>query len=251
MSEGLIYILSNPSFFDGLLKIGMTSGPVEVRAKALQTTGVPAQFKIEYQTEVHDCGLVELVVHHRLASCRYRPNREFFSVTLERAISILDEVASAGEHPEQLRKLEQEWRIQRSEVGQIDRYAAFEHRVERCPASITEALHELRAEVGAWPGVSTDVDSKCDGLTFYRAAGESKRRRFFRIDPKHSANPPNIGVAFFGLTPDRIAAVSGIAVRGELVQSGDWIFIHNAATNGELLRLARESFEAKGDPPVS
>jgi len=245
MSKGFVYILSNPSILDGLLKIGMTSGNVEVRAKALQTTGVPAQFKIEYRAEVPDCGLVELVVHRRLASDRYAPNREFFSVSLDRAISVLDDVADASKNPEALRDLEKEWRVQRTEVGQTDRYAAFEHRVDRCPPAICEALQELRTEVSSWQDVSTDVDSKCDGLTFYRELDESKRRRFFRIDPKHSANPPNIGVAFFGLTPDRIRSSSGFSVREELVQPGDWIFIHDAAANSDLLRLARESYDSK------
>ena len=43
---GYVYILTNPSFKEDWVKIGMCSTPVEQRVKQLDSTGVPLPFEI-------------------------------------------------------------------------------------------------------------------------------------------------------------------------------------------------------------
>ena len=42
---GYVYILTNPSFKEDWVKIGITSGTVEKRMKELYSTGVPLAFE--------------------------------------------------------------------------------------------------------------------------------------------------------------------------------------------------------------
>ena len=56
--NGFIYIMSNPVFKDGRIKIGKSkSDPSSWRLNELYTTGVPEPFKVEYSafTENYDC----------------------------------------------------------------------------------------------------------------------------------------------------------------------------------------------------
>jgi len=88
MSEGYIYCLSNPSFI-GLLKIGETSRTPEDRAKELFTTGVPTPFKVEFSRKVTNTKEKEKDIHKILESYRV-PSREFFNVTVEEAMRVID-----------------------------------------------------------------------------------------------------------------------------------------------------------------
>ena len=46
---GFVYIMSNPSFADGRIKIGKSDrDPEEFRKSELNSTGVPEPFKVEY-----------------------------------------------------------------------------------------------------------------------------------------------------------------------------------------------------------
>ena len=243
MPAGRVYILSNPSFRDGLLKIGKTAGPAAVRAKGLRSTGVPAPFCVEFELAVPDCGLVESIVHRRLAKYRCTSEREFFEVSLDVAKATIEQVAREGQDPKTHASLEKEWRETVRSVGAIDREAAFSLRLERCSSVIASTFTALRDSVVGWPNVTTGIDSKIDGFTVYRQRGRSSPRRFFRMDPKHSATVDNMGVAFFGLTPDRIEEVSTIPVCRHLKQDGHWIFVHDSRSNDALLELAREAYD--------
>ena len=46
---GFVYIMSNPSFADGRIKIGKSDrDPEEIGKPALNSTGEPEPFKVEY-----------------------------------------------------------------------------------------------------------------------------------------------------------------------------------------------------------
>ncbi|MDB3993888.1 GIY-YIG nuclease family protein [Gammaproteobacteria bacterium] len=80
---GFIYIMSNESFKEGLLKIGMSSRhPGHFRKKELETTGVPGKFKVDYVALTQNYDLIEKAVHKDLEYCRYSKSREFFQVNL-------------------------------------------------------------------------------------------------------------------------------------------------------------------------
>ena len=44
--KGYIYILTNPSFREDWIKIGVSSRPVDIRSKELDNTAVPLPFEI-------------------------------------------------------------------------------------------------------------------------------------------------------------------------------------------------------------
>jgi len=92
MSKGSIYILENPALRENMLKIGRTEGTPKKRAKQLFTTGLPNEFIVSYEEDVPDCVLAEKLVHEKLDKYRYNPKRDFFVLSLQEAISAVQEV---------------------------------------------------------------------------------------------------------------------------------------------------------------
>lgn len=92
MAAGVIYILVTPTN-RRLLKIGKTTRTAEERAAEISNgSGVPAPYWVVYDDHVHDCHKAEKLIHSRLASYRYRGNREFFDLPLKQAIPVVMEV---------------------------------------------------------------------------------------------------------------------------------------------------------------
>lgn len=92
---GYVYILTNPSFREDWVKIGMTQN-MEERLKTLDTTALPLPFKKYATMKTVKYKAAEKHVHHyieRFTDLRIRDNREFFNVTPEEALSIFYEVA--------------------------------------------------------------------------------------------------------------------------------------------------------------
>ncbi len=94
---GFVYILTNPSFKDDIVKIGLTSGSVEKRMKELHTTGVPTPFERYASIKTSKYEEVERFMHHSLSllseGCRLNNNREFFKIRPEKALSFMMEIA--------------------------------------------------------------------------------------------------------------------------------------------------------------
>ena len=89
--DGCVYVLSNPSM-PGLLKIGMTEQDAFSRARELSSaTGVPEPYVVEAYVTCRDAASIELDVHGKLAHLR-KPNREFFSVSIDEAVRLLEEL---------------------------------------------------------------------------------------------------------------------------------------------------------------
>jgi hypothetical protein len=96
LSTGSLYILVNPSFGEGFLKIGMTTRSPRDRARDLSaTTGVPTPFVVAYDERVPNCLVAERLVQARLAAHRVSEDREFFHLPLRDAIAVVAEVAAA------------------------------------------------------------------------------------------------------------------------------------------------------------
>lgn len=94
--QGIVYILTNPSFREDIVKIGITSGTVEKRMKELHTTGVPTSFEwyAIYQTPEYE--KVEQFVHDSLSlllNNRINPKREFFNIKPEVAFEYLMQIS--------------------------------------------------------------------------------------------------------------------------------------------------------------
>lgn len=92
---GYVYILTNPSFREDWVKIGMTKN-MEERLRTLDNTSVPLPFKKYATLKTIKYQAAEKLVHHyieRFTDLRIRDNREFFNVRPEDALKIFRDVA--------------------------------------------------------------------------------------------------------------------------------------------------------------
>jgi hypothetical protein len=87
-----VYILTNEAM-PGLVKIGMTTTPVESRMLGLDSTGVPLPFECYYAARVDDMSRVERALHEAFGDHRVRKSREFFRLDPYRAKVILELLA--------------------------------------------------------------------------------------------------------------------------------------------------------------
>lgn len=87
-----VYILTNEAM-PGLVKIGMTTTPVENRMLSLDSTGVPLPFECYYAARVDDMARVERALHEAFGDHRVRKSREFFRLDPYRAKVILELLA--------------------------------------------------------------------------------------------------------------------------------------------------------------
>lgn len=78
-NHGWVYCMSNPAM-PGLVKVGYTEVDPYTRAKELQSTGVPFDFRVEFAKYVTNCTEKEHILHELLEKHFERPNkkREFF-----------------------------------------------------------------------------------------------------------------------------------------------------------------------------
>ena len=84
---GTVYVLTNPAFQEDVVKVGRTGRSVgaSLRARNLQTTGVPLPFRVAAEFACSRMCAVERVAHDFLVRYRLADNREFFKVTVQRA----------------------------------------------------------------------------------------------------------------------------------------------------------------------
>ena len=88
----VVYVLTNESI-PGQVKIGFTKNLAEDRASQLFQTGVPTAFKVAYEFVCVDGMGLEQQVHKALDEYRVNNNREFFYVTVGKAIDTILEIA--------------------------------------------------------------------------------------------------------------------------------------------------------------
>jgi hypothetical protein len=82
---GFVYVVTNDSMPD-IVKVGFTSWLPEDRAKDLYTTGVPEPFKVRFRLATSRPEAVEGKAHELLDAHRTNTKREFFRVSVNRAI---------------------------------------------------------------------------------------------------------------------------------------------------------------------
>jgi hypothetical protein len=81
---GFVYVLANPRM-PGLVKVGVTQALIEDRARALFSTGVPVAFDVKFGLTTSYPRDVERAAHRLLDDSRL-PGREFFEVSIGKAI---------------------------------------------------------------------------------------------------------------------------------------------------------------------
>ena len=93
-SKGWIYLMTNASLAEGIIKIGATTDDPLIRAKQLSAvTSAATHFVVAYSKHVSDVNLIEARMHERFDADRVNKGREFFRIPLFKAIVALDEMA--------------------------------------------------------------------------------------------------------------------------------------------------------------
>lgn len=95
MQKGFVYILTNPSYKDNIIKIGFTIN-LKNRLAQLDKTGVPTPFDPYMTVETSKYKELEKVIHHeldKLTDFRTRENREFFEIDPVDAADLLKNLA--------------------------------------------------------------------------------------------------------------------------------------------------------------
>lgn len=90
--EEYVYVMSNPSYPDDMLKIGWTRGHPRARAIDLQTSWIPTSFIIEFViiTPEYEGNKLEKLIHNHIKTYRVNENREFFKISKEELTKILE-----------------------------------------------------------------------------------------------------------------------------------------------------------------
>ena len=125
------YLLINEAM-PGLVKIGKTDQTVQKRMKGLHETGVPLPFICKYAVQVDekDKKDYEKLIHKGLTDQRVSKNREFFRLSFEYAISLMEMIPGEDVTP----RNESEGFEDDAEREAVERYAK-----RRPPFSFREA----------------------------------------------------------------------------------------------------------------
>jgi hypothetical protein len=79
--EQYVYVMSNPSFSNDMLKIGWTREHPNIRANNLQTSGIPTPFIVEFVIITQTGFELEKQIHNYIKTYRVKSNREFFKIS--------------------------------------------------------------------------------------------------------------------------------------------------------------------------
>ena len=119
LKGGWIYILSNREY-PQLLKIGMTTRPVETRIKEINSaTGLAFPYSTKKVIRVTNPQEVEKKLHEVLSEYRVRKDREFFKMEFSDAIYIIDSLIKEFNFRERQKGII-EWFDLKNEIGTIN-----------------------------------------------------------------------------------------------------------------------------------
>jgi hypothetical protein len=97
MSLGYVYVLTNRSFSE--IKIGSTFRTPYERAAELSGTSLPHPFEVAYSVYINDPVTLEKGLHSLLIQWRVSCKREFFDMTVEEAIAVIDKYIKWSKNP--------------------------------------------------------------------------------------------------------------------------------------------------------
>lgn len=102
-NSGYVYVMINPSYGEGVVKIGKTTKEPEERAKELSSaTGVVTPFILVYKRLFKNCHTAERLIHSILEGKGHRvnTNREFFAIGIPEAINYIMQLPDEDEGDE-------------------------------------------------------------------------------------------------------------------------------------------------------
>lgn len=77
---GFVYVISNPSLPDNLIKIGFTTRDPAERIKELDQAGLPTAYIEHYRIFTRDARQLEARLHQHFSTYRFSDNKEFFQI---------------------------------------------------------------------------------------------------------------------------------------------------------------------------
>ena len=86
---GYVYVISNPSIAEDLVKIGFTKRDPSERMKELDQAGLPAEYIEHYRIYTQDARQLEIRLHKHFEAQRYRQDKEFFRVSPHEVYAVL------------------------------------------------------------------------------------------------------------------------------------------------------------------
>jgi hypothetical protein len=86
---GYVYIISNPSLPDDLIKIGFTQRDPSERMKELDQAGLPTEYIEHYRIFTKDARQLEVRLHKHFAAQRFKEDKEFFKVSPHEVYQVL------------------------------------------------------------------------------------------------------------------------------------------------------------------
>ena len=113
--KGYVYIISNQAM-PGIFKIGFTLKDPELRAKELDSTGVPYPFIVEYEILVDEPYTLEQHVHKALRS--QREGKEWFRCDFSQAVQTIHSCYQGRIYYEQCFKEEREAELEQARIEQ-------------------------------------------------------------------------------------------------------------------------------------
>lgn len=168
--NGYIYILSNPSFVEGRIKIGKTErDPEDYRRYELDTTGVPEPFKVEYWAYVKNYHELEKHLHKKFSEQRVRSNREFFTVDVS---DVIIEIRSNGILKENINYESEEILLLKSQLKTTEEY------ISSCQLTLDEEKRKINESEISKINKLRDEQIKKD-LSIERINGDPVRLRLF------------------------------------------------------------------------
>lgn len=98
---GIIYVLTNPAM-PGLVKIGKTKNEksIEDRLRNLDNTSIPIPFECVAAWEFNSIDGVEFAIHSAFKDKRVRKSREFFRISPDQPIAILEKFGAKDVTPQ-------------------------------------------------------------------------------------------------------------------------------------------------------
>jgi Meiotically Up-regulated Gene 113 (MUG113) protein len=161
---GFIYIMSNPSFVSGRIKIGKSDrDPEEFRKFELDGTSVPEPFKVEYYAFVDDHHTLERRLHKTFNHVRANKQREFFDVPIEEVIKEIKKTTQI--------------------ILETDNYTTEETETQRVVTALDRALAVDHGIYVKHATVDGNVKVFCCG-TLFSVATTSEEKEFYTRCPE-------------------------------------------------------------------
>ena len=91
-----VYVMSCPSL-PHMVKIGF-SVDCKSRANGLSSSGCPLPFRVRKKWLVDNARNLEKTVHRYLSFCRISTNREFFGISVEKAVDAINTIIETGSY---------------------------------------------------------------------------------------------------------------------------------------------------------